>query len=186
MDVLEAIRKRRAVRHYTDEPVEPGQVRRLLELAVQAPSAMNEQPWAFAVIQSRALLEDYSRRARTHLLQTVTNSPEWDRARDLLQQPEFNIFYNAGTLIVICARPDGVNPAEDCCLAAENLMLAACALGLATCPIGFARAWLNLPETRREFGIPAKYQPVFPLIVGYAAGEQEAPPRREPEVVAWK
>ena len=32
--------------------------------------------------------------------------------------------YNAGTLVIICAKPHGLDPAEDCALAAQNLMLA--------------------------------------------------------------
>jgi hypothetical protein len=84
----------------------------------------------------------------------------------MLADPNYNIFYNAGTLVVICAKPGGLNPAEDCCLAAQNLMLAAHAAGLGTCPIGFARPWLNLSETKKELALPGDFEAVCPLIVG--------------------
>lgn len=186
MDVLEAIRRRRAVRAYADRAVDRGTVEKLLDAAVQAPSAINEQPWAFAVIQDRDLLREYSDRAKRHWAETMSADPSWDRLRHLVEDPRFNVFYDAPALIVICARPGGLNPAEDCCLAAQNLMLAACGMGLGTCPIGLARPWLNLPETKQEIGIPDEYSPVFPVIVGYPQGETAPPGRRPPEVLVWK
>lgn len=102
---------------------------------------------------------------------------------DMVTDPSFNMFYNAGTLILICAKSSDQAAAEDCCLAARNLMLAACDLGLATCPIGFARSRLNLPDVKEELGIPVGYAPITPFIVGYPA---ETPPpvaRLEPEIL---
>jgi nitroreductase len=65
-------------------------------------------------------------------------------------------------------------------------MLAAHAAGLGTCPIGFARPWLNLPETKRELSFPDELNAVFPLIIGYPDETPEAPPRNEPQIVAWE
>jgi nitroreductase len=104
----------------------------------------------------------------------------------MLEDPEFNVFYNAGTLIIICARNSNSGAAEDCSLAAENLMLAAVDLGLATCPIGFARPLLNEASVKRELNIPDAYDVVFPVILGYSASEVPAVPRREPEILTWK
>lgn len=186
MELLEAIRRRRAVRAYTDQPLERASVEALLDAAVQAPSAMNQQPWAFAVIQDRGLLNDYSARVKQYLAETMSGEASWEQVRHLIEDPAYYVFYDAPMLIVICARASGMNAAEDCCLAAENLMLAACALGLGSCPIGFARSWLSLPEVKRELGIPADYVPVFPVIVGYPSGKTAAPPRTAPEILVWK
>lgn len=186
MEVLEAIHSRRAVRAYTAEPVERPVVEALLDAAVQAPSAMNDQPWAFVVIQDRQLLDRLSQEAKAHWLGTEPETPELETLREHLRSPDFHVFYDAGTLLVICARPSGMNPEEDCCLAAQNLMLAAGSMGLATCPIGLARPALNTPEGKQAAGIPAGYAAVFPVIVGYASGETAAPPRRAPEVLAWR
>jgi|SRR5579862_2101800 len=185
MELIEAIYKRRAVRSYTDRLVDRVTIGNLLRAAVQAPSAINVQPWAFAVIQDRSLLKQYSDRARAHFLKTMGAAiPE--PLRNMVENPEFNIFYDAGTLILICATSSEQADAEDCCLAAQNLMLAACDQGLGTCPIGFARPWLNLPEVKAELGIPAGYALITPFIVGYPA--EAAPPvaRRELEILFWK
>jgi nitroreductase len=54
-----AITTRRAVRAFLPDPVDPALLRRLLELAAQAPSGTNMQPWKVRVIgpESRARLE---------------------------------------------------------------------------------------------------------------------------------
>ena len=66
-------------------------------------------------------------------------------------QPDFNIFYNASTLIVICAKLRGPFVVADCWLAAENLMLAACSMGLGTSIIGSAVPGLDTAETKAMF-----------------------------------
>ena len=64
MNVKEAILGRRSVRDYTDRQVEKTTIMELIQSAVQAPSAINHQPWAFAVIQDKALLRSLSDRAK--------------------------------------------------------------------------------------------------------------------------
>lgn len=185
MELIEAIYKRRAVRSYTDKTVDRETIQNLLRAAVQAPSGINSQPWAFAVVQERDLLKHYSDRAKAYFMQTMgTMMPA--QIRSMIEDPDFNMFYNADTLILICAKSSEQSAAEDCCLAAQNLMLAACDRELGTCPIGFARPWLNLPEVKKELGIPADYAPILPLIVGYPAGTPPPVARREPEILFWK
>src|SRR5262245_7868189 len=50
MELQETIRRRRMVRAYSDEPVDPAVVRRLLENALHAPSAGFSQGWAFLLL----------------------------------------------------------------------------------------------------------------------------------------
>lgn len=186
MGLTEAIFHRRAVRSYSDRTVDAATVRKLLAAAVQAPSAMNLQPWAFAVLHGRRLLRDYAERAKLHLVATYPTMFELHSRAELYTNPEYDLFHRADTLIVIYATAGRLNPNEDCCLAAENLMLAAHGLGLGTCPIGYARPWLNLVEIKRELGVPEQYTAVFPLVVGYPAGPTEPTPRDEPNLVSWK
>ena len=186
MELMEAIYHRRAVRSYTDQKVDKTTVEVLIDAAVQAPSAMNAQPWAFVVVQDAELLAQYSERAKAHLQQIVQpGSPLYEHLK-ALEDSAYSIFYDASTLILICAERGAVNGAEDCCLAAQNLMLAACSLGYGTCVIGLARPWLNLPETKRELGIAADYEPVMPIIVGYPWGDTPPPPKKKPEILFWK
>jgi nitroreductase len=182
METLAAIAGRRATRAYTKESVDRDTIERLIEIAVQAPSSVNKQPWAFAVYDGADRLRSFSDEAKRVVLGGghLDSSPD---LRDMLRSADFNIFYGAPTLIVICATSAESQAAEDCALAAQNLMLAAFDAGLATCPIGFARPWLNLPETKRKLGIAQDHHPAFALVLGHAAEKPEDHGRRKPDVL---
>jgi nitroreductase len=195
MTVAESIRSRRAIRSYAPTPVERATVMKLLEAAVLAPTAVHEEPWSFLVIQDRALLRRLSDRAKAMMAVEATGHEQaldapararQRRRKDLVADPEFNIFYDAGTLVAVCARPVGQFVVADCWLAAENLMLMACAMGLGTCPIGFALPVLNAPEVKAELGIPADVEVVAPIIVGYPSGSPPRGHRRPPQISAWR
>lgn len=186
MDVMDAIYRRRSVRAYTDQPVEKATIEALIKAATHAPSSMNEQPWAFAVIQSPQQLALWSERIKADVLKRLKPDSPLVKYRDMLSSPDYDVFHRAGTLIIICARQDTHNGAEDCSLAAQNLMLAACSMGLGTCPIGFARLWLSQARIKRSLGIPEVYVPVFPVVLGYPSGETPPVPRRAPEILLWE
>lgn len=185
MELMDAINHRRSVRDYTEKPVSNEMIEVLLEAAVAAPSAVNQQPWAFAVIQGRAKLEEYSGQAKKYLFATLPQMLELHHRSDQLSQPDYNVFHHAGTLIVIYAKPARINPNEDCCMAAQNLLLAAHGLGLGSCPIGFARPWLNQADLKIEWGVPVNYNVVMPVVVGWPAGPTPPVPRHRPEVLNW-
>jgi nitroreductase len=188
MDLIEAIYGRRAVRSYINKDVPLGAIRGLIEAAIQAPSALNLQPWAFVLVQGRKRLADYSERAKLHFLEHFCpGSDPRGQMREKLTEAGFNIFYDAGTLIVVYAKPNGGQfGLGDCYLAAQNLMLAAHAAGLATCPIGFAQPWLDTDEVKSDLGVPSQYTAVIPLVLGYPAENPEKPERAQPEIYDGK
>ncbi|KAB1443110.1 nitroreductase family protein [Pseudodesulfovibrio senegalensis] len=49
--VLEAMRQRRSIRKFTDQPVEREHLEAMLEAGRWAPSGLNNQPWRFLVIR---------------------------------------------------------------------------------------------------------------------------------------
>ncbi len=75
MELMDAIKNRRAVRDYTDAPVEHSVIERLIEAAILAPSAMNLQPWSFAVVLGREHIENYAKRAKHWFLQVSHKQP---------------------------------------------------------------------------------------------------------------
>jgi nitroreductase len=181
LSALDAMYVRRSVRSYTSERLDRSTVGALLDAAVQAPTAMHEQPWTFAVVQDRAVLDRISDRAK-ELWQAEAGHAEL--AARFSERHE-SVFYNAGTLIVIGARTVTPFVVADCWLAAENLMLAACALGLGSCVIGSAVPALNTPEAKAAAGIPADVTAIAPIIVGVPSGTVAPAVRRDPEIVAW-
>jgi nitroreductase len=191
MSLARAISTRRAVRSYKPDKLDERTIRALLAAAVQAPTAVHIEPWAFVVVQDVARLERYSERAKALAnedaarFRSGTPGAHAEGHVALLDDPAYNIFYDASTLIAVCARPLGPFAPADCWLAAENLMLTACAMGLGSCCIGFAVRVLNLPEVKEELAIPADVTVVAPLIVGVPRAVPPPVPRKEPVILSW-
>ena len=183
---MEAIYDRRAVREYTGVHPSRETIQELLEAAVQAPSAMDLQPWEFVIVQDAALLKRISDRSKKLSLHHMKPGSGLSLFRRELEDPKTDIFHGAGTAIIIVAKPGEWPAIEDCCLAAQNLMLAAHAMGLATCPIGFAREALQEPSFQKELGIGEHHLPAMAIAVGYAKSRPKGPPRKPPHVVAWR
>jgi nitroreductase len=186
MSALDVIFARRAVREFTDEVLTESTIHRLVDAAVQAPSAVNVQPWAFVVIQDKALLKSLSDRVEAIMESSPTFEHLSPEQQHRIDDRSFNVFYNAGTLILICAKPEGLHPEWDCCFAGENLMLAARALGLGTCVIGFSWPVFDDPDVREDLGIPAGYKAVLPIIVGRPTDFPQNHGRKRPEFLSWK
>lgn len=187
MSIFEAILARRSVRSYSPREVDRNTIHTLLEAAVRAPTAVHEEPWAFVIIQDKTRLRQLSDRAKPLFAAEVRRSGLERAGHNLetLLQPDFNIFYDAGTLIVICANAMGPFTTADSWLAAENLMLAACAMGLGTCVIGTSLPALNIASVKAELGIPERYSAIAPIIVGHPSGETAISSRKEPLVLAY-
>ena len=182
MDLKEAIFSRRAVRSFTAETVDEQVLRALIDAAIQAPSAVNAQPWAFCVVRDKTMLADISRRAKAHILATTPAGLLSHHFETTLNDSRFNIFYDAPALVVICSRNDNTWAVENCALAAQNLMLAARAAGLGTCWIGFAQGWLRTDEGKALLHLPEGWLPVAPIIVGHPNARPTPVPRKEPEI----
>ena len=182
MELEQAISSRRAVRDYSEETVPRSLLIKLMEAAVQAPSAVNEQPWLFTVVQDRALLAGISRNAKALLLQYPPMNIAAHHLRNLLEEPAFDIFYHAPALIVISSASHGSWAVENCALAAQNLMLTAHALGLGSCWIGFAQPWLATPAGKAILQLPPESLPVAPIIVGRPKLPAQAVPRSAPKI----
>ena len=181
MELKDAINGRRAVRDYTSAAVGEREIRDLIDSAIRAPSAINQQPWRFTVIRDTKMLSRISVEAKAHTLRKPLAELASPHFQSLLDNPGFNIFYNASVLIVISAAA-GPWAIEDCALAAENLMLSAHAAGLGTCWIGFAQAWLGTPEGKALLKLPETEIPVAPIIVGHPKSASAAVPRHAAQI----
>lgn len=182
MELSAAIYGRRSTRDFTAAPVGDDKLRELVKAATFAPSAMNEQPWHFSVVTDAALLKQISKDAKAHALEEFGQESHIDHVRQILTEPQFDIFYGAPALIVIAA-PEATRWAvEDCALAAENLMLAAYEMQLGTCWIGFAQNWLGTPEGRRALRLADTFVPVAPIIVGHPKSPMAHVDRKAPKI----
>jgi nitroreductase len=184
MELGNVIRDRRSIREYTDSRVERPLIERLINSAILAPSAMNLQPWTFAVLLDRAHIEDYAHRAKNWLLTKLAESTYPPSIRRMIEDPNFVLFYHAPALVLVIAKSSQDQAKEDCCLAAQTLMLAARDEGLGSCWIGLSRPWFNLSSSKLELGLPEHYHIVAPIVLGYAKAWPE-PHGRNPAEIRW-
>ncbi len=186
MELVEAIKSRRSIRRFEDKPV-PGEIlRELIDTAVWAPSASNEQPWGFVVVEDREYMRALSEMAKSDLLSVMNQTPELGRYRTLMENPDFNIFHNAPVLVVIYGRRDRGLSRYDCSIVAQNLMLLAWEEGLGTCWIGFAQKVCDSSEFREMHNVPEDYETVAPIVLGYPRFTSQKPvPRKEFPIFFW-
>ena len=153
METIKALLTRRSVRHYNSEPVSPEQQKSILEAAMHAPSANNQQPWQFIVVTER---EKLTRLNEIH-----------PYAKSLLEAPMCVVV--CGDLNLAKSKDHWV---QDCSAATQNLMLAAHALGLGTVWLGVyprearykaIQEYLGLPETVIPFALIAVGHPTGPI-----------------------
>ncbi len=188
VSAMDAIHGRRSVRAYTPQRLDQATIHTLLAAAVRAPTAIHEEPWAFVILQDADMLKRVSDHAKGFFVEEMHRA-HLDRGGHTLakfEQPDFNIFYDAGTLIVICGKSTGPFIVADCWLAAENLMLAAFSLGLGTCVIGSAVSGLNTPEMKDALKIPADVSAIAPIIVGVPSDASAVTSRKAPHIISWR
>lgn len=156
---MKAIMNRRSIRKYTEQTVSDEQVKMLLEAAMCAPSAGNEQPWHFVVIKDRQLLD---------------RVPEY--------HPHSSMIKQASVAILICgdtrlSKYDVDYWVQDCAAATENLLIAAQDLGLGAVWLGVYPRQERVQGLRGLFNIPEEVFPFALVPVGYPA-EQKGPENR--------
>jgi nitroreductase len=155
--VHELISERWSPRAFSDRPVEPEKLLSLLEAARWAASSANEQPWAFLVATKD---EPKNHEALAGLL--VDSNREWaEKAPVLILAFAHNQFTKNG------------NPNRyafhDVGQAVANLSLQATALGLTL----HQMAGFHADAARERFAVPADWQPVSVIALGYP-GEVES------------
>ena len=180
MDVVEAIRERRTVGAFTEQPIERGLIEELIEAAVWAPNHKHTEPWRFHVVSGAA--RDGLADMVMAELEANGASPAKDPRAKLKRAPLFIAVTQAG-------EPD--NPVRDledyaaCCCAVQNLMLAAHARGLAT--KWSTGALAESPAAKRWLGVADSDRIVAYLYIGYAPDSVRIPtPARKPAQVTWR
>ena len=133
---------RTSIRKYLSKPVEDEKIEKLLQAAMAAPSAGNQQPWEFYVVKDKATLEKLSKTS-----------------------PYAACCASAPVAFVACYRIHCTMPEYaqiDMSASVENLLLEADSLGLGAVWLGIAplkermeavHTVLNMPENLDAFAI---------------------------------
>jgi len=146
--MLDIINTRRSVRSWDDRSVDEKDITEILEAAMNAPSAGNEQAWQFVVLSEKTL-DDY--------LAVNGNCPKGSPAGILVcgdtKAQKYDGFY-----------------LYDCCAAIENILLAVHSKGMGA--VWTAVFPGNIPKTRQLLNLPEHIVPVSFVPIGYPNGKQ--------------
>jgi nitroreductase len=164
MELISGILTRRSIRRYRPSLVPETVIEELLRAAMHAPSARNEQPWHFIVVDNRELLDQ------------IRNS-----------HPYAAMLSEAPLAIIVCGDTSlelspGYWPV-DCAAATQNLLLAAHARGLGSVWLGVYPRAERMDKIRDLFHLPQKVQPFAVIALGEPAENKPTPDRYKPERV---
>jgi nitroreductase len=137
MDVLDAIRTKRAVRHFTDRPISDDDLRAILIAGRRSQSSKNTQPWLLIAVRERETLKRLADCGpyATHLAGA------------------------AAAIALVSPNPTGFDLGQ----VAAYLQLAAWSLGIGSC-IG---SMYDADRAKQILGIPADYHFDTALSLGY-------------------
>lgn len=166
--MYEDLLTRRSVRKYADRPVEDEKLDKVLTAGLYAPTGMNNQLPVLVAVRDKATRDELSR--MNAAVMGASGDP----------------FYGAPCVIVVLSDPERMTWVEDGSLVLGNLMNAAHSLGLGSCWIHRAKECFDTPEGKellRAWGVPENYRGVGNCILGYAAEEPEAKPRKSGRII---
>jgi nitroreductase len=156
-DNIDFILKRRSIRRFSEQPVEPEKVTLLLQAAMAAPTAVNSQPWEFVVVTEEETLKKL-RTAMEYgkMIAPLVIAP--------LGSPKVASNFAGETYWV-----------QDCAAAVENILIAAANIGLGAVWVGVYPRPRSMQSVRKILGVPDDVFPFCLLYIGYPA--EDKPPR---------
>ena len=164
MDSLEAIFTRRSIRKYTTELIPTSIIHDLIEAAVSAPSAGNEQPWQFILLTKRDILDEIPR-----------------------FHPHASFVKQAQQAILVCGDLSRETFEGywmiDCSAATQNLLLAAHAKGLGACWVGIYPRQERIKKLKELLRVPDHIIPFALVALGFPAEEKQREDRYDEERV---
>ncbi|MEQ8200549.1 MAG: nitroreductase family protein [Syntrophomonadaceae bacterium] len=185
METRAAIFGRRSIRKYTDQLIEKEILQDIIDGAMMAPSAVNNQPWYFVAVQSeekmaklKSIFVEICANVKPFLDKRFPNNPE-------VVAETLGFLKGLGdarvcVLVFLLKADDGYNEMvaiQSTAAAIENLCLMAYDQGIGTC-------WMTAPLTtgfgpvlEKEFA-PGKGRFVAAVTMGYPAVAPAAPIRK--------
>lgn len=171
--VVETIMTRRSVRQYKPQAVEREKMQTIVECGINAPNAMNKQPWEVRVVDNADYINGV-----TELYKKANPKAAED--------PAFkNMFRNAPTVVFIGHDTKSESSPFDCGLLAENMMISAWSMGIGSCCLGSPARFMKTPEAAeylQKLGFSEGYELLYCIGFGYPDEAPAAKPREAAKV----
>jgi nitroreductase len=182
-ETLNIIKARRSIRSYLPDQIKENELQAILEAGYYAPSARNQQPWHFTVVQNKDLIDrlnnsfkEFARNTQDEYLQKRGN------------EPDYNVFHHAPTVIIISGDKSNQSAAVDCAAAVQNMMIQAESLGIGSCWIGLIAHLLNSDAGKgylKQLLIPDGYKQIHAITLGYKASAAPSAPKRKQNIISY-
>lgn len=167
METLDCIFSRRSIRKYKQIPIEKEKIQLIIKAGMYAPSAGNQQPWHFIVIDDRNLL-DYISEKHPHA--------------KMLKEAQIAILVCADLNLEIKYKNNWV---LDCSAAVENMLLCATDLGIGSVWLGVYPNPDRIEMIRKLFDLPENIIPHTLISLGYPNEEKSTEDRFKPERIHY-
>ncbi len=160
--IIQSLFDRKSCRMFLDKEISLEDKKLILESAMQAPSAGNQQMYTILDIQDKELQKTLSK--------TCDNQPFINQAKMvLIFCADFQKWYDAFESVGCNPRKPGVGDlllaTSDACIAAQNAVVAAQSLGIGSCYIGDILEQHDMH--RKLLRLPQYVVPVCMLVLGY-------------------
>jgi nitroreductase len=155
MELFEAIHSRRSIRKYLKRPVPQEMVDQVLAAAMAGPSAGDQRPWHFIVLDDRAVLDAVA---------------DFHPHAAMIRKAPLAIAVLGDTALEL---HPGYWP-QDCSIVTQNILLAAHALGLGAVWLGITPRKDRIEACSRLFGLPDHVHTLAIVVIGWP-GEKKKP-----------
>ena len=189
MEFTDVVRRRKMVRNYDPEPIDPAVVDRVLRNATRAPNAGFSQGWSFLVLDTPTDTERYWRACTEGGDSTVEDPDEW--LAGMMRAPVVILPCSSKAAYLRRYAEDDKGWTDldesrwpmpfwhmDTAMAALLMLQTATDEGLGSCFIGVPTP--RVQRVKDEFGIPPEWDPIGVVTIGRAAagGAQGSPAKR--------
>lgn len=164
-ETLMDLKTRRSCRKYKSEQISEEELNQILEAGTWAPTGKGMQCPIMVVVQDKETIQKLSK-----MNAKFTGKPDSDP------------FYGAPTVVIVLADKNRATYLNDGSLVLGNLLNAAHAVGIGSCWIHRAKEVFESEEGKellKKWGIEGDYEGIGHCILGYAAEEAIAKPRKE-------
>ena len=185
-----ALKERRSIRKYSQQPIPTKVLLEILEAASWAPSAHNAQPWRFIVVAQPEKKRSLAGAMAKPWLRDLEKDGEPMETRTAIAEDSVEHFSNAPALVVACSTmenmrryPDKKRQKTERDLAVQSLGAATQTLLLAAHDKQLGACWYCAPAfckdaVKQELKIPREVEPQALIAIGYPA-EKPNPPKRK-------
>ena len=148
MDTIKTIKQRRSIRNFNDKRIEDKDIKTILECAMLAPTARNQQGFRFIVVDDKNILND------------ISSNIEYGK-----------MCKDASHAIVVCYEINDESSelywVQDASVSTQNILLSAADLGIGSVWIAIHPREKKINFVTNYFKLPKNIKPLCIVALGY-------------------